>query len=316
MLPLLIVTPRDHLAVAADGHRPCRCPRLSRAPPQRRTSPAASCISASILFPSTPNAVPPAPAAAASYAPWGSHRGWARAAHGGRPPGRAAGPPSPPSPLLLVTLALAAVVAALAPPPTAALQLVVPFASRKCVAEDLPPATHVRGDVRVAAGNGDMLLDLFVTDTRGVVVYHASNVATSAFSFVTSPPSAHSPRMALAPYRFCFHHQAHPHEAHQPGWERRVTLTITRARTEPLVPGVARTAHVSAVETRIREVEDLVEELVGGLDAASSAASEVEAVQAKVRRWVWGTAVLGCVVIVGGGARRCGTCGGCLQKSA
>eukprot|EP00168_Porphyra_purpurea_P010985 TRINITY_DN2753_c0_g1_i1.p2 TRINITY_DN2753_c0_g1~~TRINITY_DN2753_c0_g1_i1.p2 ORF type:complete len:156 (+),score=17.71 TRINITY_DN2753_c0_g1_i1:453-920(+) len=67
-----------------------------------------------------------------------------------------------------------------------------------------PPATHVRGDVRVAAGNGDMLLDLFVTDTRGVVVYHASNVATSAFSFVTSPPSAHSPRMALAPYRLLF----------------------------------------------------------------------------------------------------------------
>jgi len=217
--------------------------------------------------------------------------------------GRASGwPPSPPPPFLLVTLALAAVVAALASSPTAALQLVVPFAARKCVSEDLPPATHVRGDVRVAAGNGDMPLDLIVTDTRGVVVYHASNVATSAFSFVTSPPSAHSPRMALAAYRFCFHHQAHLHEAHQPGWERRVTVAVTRQRPETQVAGVARTAHVSAVEARMREVEDLVEGLVGGLDAASEAASEVEEVQAKVRQWVWVMAVLGCVVIIGGGA--------------
>lgn len=205
-------------------------------------------------------------------------------------------------PFLAAALLLLLTAAAAMLPPGAALQLVVPFASRKCISEDLPPATHVRGDLHVAAGHGDMTLDLFVTDVRGVVVYHASNVISSAFTFVTSPPSSHSPRTALAPYRFCFHHQAHPHEAtHRPGVERRVSVVITQERREPRVPDVATSAHVSAVETRMREVEELVEGLVAGLDAAGQAAADVEAVQARVRRWVSGTAVLGCVVILGVG---------------
>lgn len=209
---------------------------------------------------------------------------------------------SPPRPLLLAALLLLAAVAAALLPRADALQLVVPFASRKCISEDLPPATHVRGDLRVAAGDGDMTLDLFVTDVRGVVVYHASNVISSAFTFVTSPASSHSPRTALAPYRFCFHHQAHPHEGHRPGVERRVAVAITQERTEPRVAGVATSAHVTAVETRMQEVEQLVDGLVTGLDAASEAAKDVEAIQARVRRWVSATAVLGCVVILGAGA--------------
>lgn len=203
----------------------------------------------------------------------------------------------------LVSALLLVATAAAVFSPTAALQLVVPFASRKCISEDLPPSTHVRGDLRVAAGDGDMTLDLFVTDVRGAMVYHASNVISSAFTFVTSPPSSNSPRNALAPYRFCFHHQAAPHEvARRPGVERRVGLIITRERHEPRVPGVATSAHVSAVETRMQEVEHLVEGLVSGLDAAGQAAADVEDLQARVRRWVLGTAALGCVVILGVGA--------------
>lgn len=227
----------------------------------------------------------------------GARRGWRPQP---APAGRRGGPPL--LSLFSVTLLLLFCAAATYPLPAAALQLVVPFSSRKCIAEDLPPSTHVRGDLRVAAGDGDMTLDLFVSDPRGVVVYHASNVISSAFTFVTSPPSAHSPPTAMVPYRFCFHHQAHPHEAHRPGVERRVGVIITRERNEPRVPGVATASHVTAVETRMREVEELVEGLVSGLDAASAAAADVEAIQNKVRQWVWGTAVLGCAAIVGGGA--------------
>lgn len=57
----------------------------------------------------------------------------------------------------------------------------LPYWQRKCFTEDLPPDTVTRVMVHVASGQGEMTLNLFVSDLKGVVHFQKSNVDSVKF---------------------------------------------------------------------------------------------------------------------------------------
>lgn len=149
-------------------------------------------------------------------------------------------------------------------PQTSSLTFELPYGQRKCFSEDLPPSTTTRGTVHVASGHGEMKLDLFVSDSRGIVHFHKADVDTVKFSFKTSDNDPHSRET----YRFCIVNQVHP--ASSTGAKRivrRVTLSVEIVWERDVKLGrVAKQEHVDKVYASFLTVNNEVDGLIEKMD--------------------------------------------------
>lgn len=145
-----------------------------------------------------------------------------------------------------------------------ALTFDLPYGSRKCLSEDLPTSADVKGELHVTGGHGDMSLDLFVSDPRGIVYFHKAGVDAVKYTFRTG---SFDPRTTQV-YRFCVLHQVHPNAAVQHELSRRVTLKVDveSAKTRNEVDQLAKTVHVSKAEESFGEVSKEIMELISRLD--------------------------------------------------
>lgn len=118
----------------------------------------------------------------------------------------------------------------------ASLTFTLPYGQRKCFNEELPISGTVRGTIHVSSGAGDMTLDLFVSDSRGAVQFHKSDVNSIKFSFDMSHSAYHQQHQqqqhynsyaGTESYRFCIVNQVHPQASAPKEVSRRVTLDIS-----------------------------------------------------------------------------------------
>lgn len=145
-----------------------------------------------------------------------------------------------------------------------ALTFDLPYGSRKCLSEDIPALSNIRGELRVAGGNGEMSLDLFVSDPRGIVYFHKADANAVKYSFKSGPFEEHTTQ----PYRFCVVHQVHPNAAARNDVVRRVSLSVIvespAAREE--VDRLAKGGHLTKIQERFNEVSSEVDVLIDRLD--------------------------------------------------
>lgn len=152
-----------------------------------------------------------------------------------------------------------------------ALTFNLPYGQRKCFMEELPPAATVRGTLHVSSGRGDMSLDMFVSDSRGTVHFHKSDVNSIKFSFHT--PTSHRNDGHYVDgipetYRFCVVNQVHPQAATSPGVTRRVTLDVSYMsnRHSDEVEKLAKQDHVEKIFSTFSSVSADVDSLIERLD--------------------------------------------------
>lgn len=141
----------------------------------------------------------------------------------------------------------------------------LPYGQRKCFSEDLPPDIEVRGTVHVASGQGEMTLDLFVSDMRGVVYFHKSNVDSVKFSFRTG----HFPSHTREAFRFCVVNQVSANAAHPSARVvRRVTLEVetVKDRHDTSTSRLAKQDQVDKVYSSFLGVQNDVDDLIEKMD--------------------------------------------------
>ena len=144
------------------------------------------------------------------------------------------------------------------------LSLEVDYGSRKCIYEDFPPNTQVTGEFHVSGGHGEMDLDLFVTDPRGVVFYNKQNLQSQQYSFRTG----HYPQHTTQTFKFCVVHQIHHQASRASRVKRQVSFTIETKRQK----GATRSSQVATgkqLETaseRFSDIEVELDILLGDLD--------------------------------------------------
>jgi emp24/gp25L/p24 family/GOLD len=148
--------------------------------------------------------------------------------------------------------------------PTNALTFELGYGARKCMSEDMPPLAQVRGELHVAGGAGDMSLDLFVSNPRGVVYFHKADANAVKYSFKTGAFEAHSTEA----YRFCVVHQVHPNAAVRTDVTRRVSLTadVETPAAKSAIRSLATSDHVSKAQDSFQEVSNEVDTLIARLD--------------------------------------------------
>lgn len=140
----------------------------------------------------------------------------------------------------------------------------LPYGQRKCFSDDLPPSTSCRGTVHVTSGKGEMSLDLFVTDPRGTVFFHKSDVNSVKFSFRTGSFQQHTTQK----YRFCVVNQVHPHAVHAADVVRKVTLdveAITEHR-EKAISRLAKQDHADKLYADFLAASQLVDNMIEKMD--------------------------------------------------
>jgi hypothetical protein len=202
-------------------------------------------------------------------------------------------PPRCPARALLAVALLAAAAAA------AALTFDLPYGARKCVSEDVTPLAGVRGELHVSGGTGDMSLDLFVSDPRGVVYFHRAGANSVKYSFKAG---AFDARVTQS-YRFCIVHQVHPNAAARTDVSRRVSLSVAveaKGVREDL-EGLAKKGDVGKVQERFQEVYREVDTLIGRMDELRDKEAALSAVNDDTSRIVLRVTVLAAVFTVGTG---------------
>lgn len=148
--------------------------------------------------------------------------------------------------------------------------------------EDLPSVGTVKGTVHVASGKGDMSLDMFVSDSRGAVHAHKSDVNSVKFSFklpVDDGPQHHSNGDGRdETYRFCVINQVHP-QAVQPkdAVGRKVTLEISYSSNQHIeqLSKLAKTDHAERLFSTFSSVSSDVDQLIRALDELRSKEQEL-----------------------------------------
>lgn len=161
----------------------------------------------------------------------------------------------------------------------ASLTFTLPYGQRKCFVEELPISGTVRGTVHVSSGIGDMSLDMFVSDSRGVVRYHKSEVNSIKFSF-DMPNSAdhlhqqgqqqqyYNSYAGSESYRFCIVNQVHPEAAAPKEVNRRVTLDISFVSDKHVeqVSKLAKSEHAEKLFSTFASVSSDVDGVIRQLD--------------------------------------------------
>jgi len=142
----------------------------------------------------------------------------------------------------------------------------LPYGQQKCFSEDVSPSVTVRGAVHVAGGRGqgDMKLDVYVTNPQGVVAFHRMDVNAVKFTFKTSSFQEHTTQA----YRICVLHQlerGRAHHAHHKAY-RRITLEFEMAREKASMKSLASKQHVDKLHQSFHEVSISVDKLIEGMD--------------------------------------------------
>lgn len=142
----------------------------------------------------------------------------------------------------------------------------LPYGQRKCFTEDLPPDTVTRGTMHVASGQGEMTLDVFVSDLQGIVHFHKSNVDNVKFSFKTG----HFPLHTREAYRFCVVNQVSPNAIQQSSGRvvRRITLEVETVKEphDPTTSRLAKQGQVDQMYTSFLSVQNDVDGLIEKMD--------------------------------------------------
>lgn len=161
-----------------------------------------------------------------------------------------------------VALALAALLAAAAC--GAALTFDLTYGSRKCMSEDVSSLADVRGDIHVSSGVGDMTLDLFVSDPRGVVYFHRAGANSLKFSFKAGEFDEHQTQA----YRFCVVHQVHPNAAARTEVTRRVSLNVKveGKGVQQEVAALAKKGDVLQAQEKFQDVYREVDNIISRMD--------------------------------------------------
>lgn len=173
------------------------------------------------------------------------------------------------------------------------------YGSRKCVSEDIPPLSDVRGVIHVSGGGGDMALDLFVSDPRGVVYFHKADANSIKYSFKSG---AFDSRATQA-YRFCVVHQVHPNAATRSDLSRRVSLDVKveseQSRVE--VEALAKRGHLSKVQESFQEVYHEVDSLIQKMDELRMKEQTLSDINEDTSRTVLRVTVLAAIFTIGTG---------------
>lgn len=150
-----------------------------------------------------------------------------------------------------------------------AMQIMLQFGERKCFSEEVPTDYPIAIDFHTAAGENDMDLDLFVTDTVGRVRLHKSGLShlRSTLEPLEQEEETYNGqgKASFTTYRFCLMHQTIPGQvAHQSG--RRVEFNI-----QPLSYHVNRTnplthSHVGSTREKLAEMEHEIMSLMQKID--------------------------------------------------
>lgn len=145
------------------------------------------------------------------------------------------------------------------------------FGEQKCFGEDFLPRTSVKGDVHVSTGRGgaDMKLDVVITNSKQVVVFHRAAIHTAKFSFTTGEYKSTTSQ----PYRICVRHQVPSYAARPPtdiAAYRRVTLSLHTPRTSQDIAKLASRAHVNRTSQSFREVSFSLERLLQAMHSIRS----------------------------------------------
>lgn len=173
------------------------------------------------------------------------------------------------------------------------------YGQRKCFSEDLPPLTTVRGDVQVASGRGEMRLDLFVSDAKGVVAFHKSDVNMVKYSFQTASYDRHT----TSPYRFCIVNQVHARAANDGDLSRRVTMKVDvlhKSRAEQF-SRLATKGHVSKIQESFQSVSDDVDRLIEVMDELRAKEQELTDLNASTTRTIVRISVVACLFTIATG---------------
>lgn len=161
----------------------------------------------------------------------------------------------------------------------ASLTFTLPHGQRKCLVEEVPMSGTVRGTVHVSSGIGDMSLDMFVSDSRGVVRYHKAEVNSIKFSFDMPNPADHqhhqdqqqqhyNSHVGTESYRFCIINQVHPEAAAPKEVNRRVTFEITFVsdRHVEQMSNLAKSQHAEKLFSTFASVSSDVDGVIRQLD--------------------------------------------------
>lgn len=194
-------------------------------------------------------------------------------------------------------LALAALLAAAAC--GAALTFDLTYGSRKCVSEDVTSLANVRGEVHVSGGVGDMSLDLFVSDPRGVVYFHRAGANAVKYSFKAG---AFDERLTQA-YRFCIVHQVHPNAAARTEVTRRVSLSmnVEGKGVQEEVAALAKRGDVVAAQEKFQDVYREVDNIISRMDELRNMEDALTAANESTSKVVMRVTFLAAVFTIGTG---------------
>lgn len=173
------------------------------------------------------------------------------------------------------------------------------YGSRKCISEDIPPLSDVRGELHVSGGSGDMALDLFVSDPRGVVYFHRAEANSVKYSFKSGEFDSRTTQA----YRFCVVHQVHPNAATKTDVSRRVSLDVKveseKSRVE--VDALAKRGHLSNVQEKFQDVYHEVDGLIQKMDELRMKEQTLSEVNEDTSRTVLRVTVLAAIFTIGTG---------------
>lgn len=143
----------------------------------------------------------------------------------------------------------------------------LPYGQRKCFMDDLAPNGQVKGTVQVSSGKGEMSLDIFVSDSRGTVHFHKSDINSIKFSFAVPQQPHHDGRPET--YRFCVVNQIHQNAITQDDKVvRKVTLRISYVSSEQSndMSNLAKSHHAEKLFSTFSSVSSDVDQLIRALD--------------------------------------------------
>lgn len=172
------------------------------------------------------------------------------------------------------------------------------YGSRKCISEDVTPLADVRGELHVSGGSGDMSLDLFVSDPRGVVYFHRAGANSVKYSF-----KAGNFGTATQAYRFCVVHQVHPNAATRTEVVRRVTLSVKveGKGIQEEVAALAKRGDVAQAQEKFQDVYREVDNIISQMDRLRDMEEALSSANENTSRIVMRVTFLAAVFTIGTG---------------
>lgn len=145
-----------------------------------------------------------------------------------------------------------------------------------------------------------MSLDLFVSDERGSVYFHKSDVNMVKFSFQTGSFQQHT----MKPYSFCVINQVHKDSRSNPGAIRRVTLEVEvenqdNRKTE--ASRLAKQSHAEKVYTDFLSVSSDVDRLIEKMDDLREKEKALSELNEQTATTILRISVIACLFTIGTG---------------